>query len=349
VTSHPAPPSLSLLDKPILAGPDNPVQAVSMLDQIADDLQQLRTDNGCPSYSDIALRIAKTREAQGVAPEAARIARSTVYDCFKTGRTRINPALVGETVLAITGDDEQAAAWVKRCQSARGDSEHKTNSSPTRQDLADQLPGPLPMTTLMTLVVWVACTGGNILLDVFTTLTFYGTFPLYLDMIGTAITSMVLGPWWGVATGVTVNLVLVSVNGTASIPFAIVQVVGALVWGYGVRKFHMAKTLPRYGLLNVIVAAACSLTAVPILLVVFDGWMANPTLQSVADRMMEARDQLVTAIFSVNFLTSLVDKAIAGFIALIVAGTILKRYAPKDLVALTVTPGQMLQQSPSQA
>lgn len=41
------------------------------------------------------------RAAAGESPHAARVARSTVYDCFRTGRVRVNLALVREIATAL--------------------------------------------------------------------------------------------------------------------------------------------------------------------------------------------------------------------------------------------------------
>ncbi|MGB9034947.1 MAG: hypothetical protein WCC45_10560, partial [Paeniglutamicibacter sp.] len=63
-------------------------------DEIAQDLQQLRFAAGDVSYAEIVRRIAAHRERNGVDAGNARPARTTVYDAFRTGRTRVNPHLV---------------------------------------------------------------------------------------------------------------------------------------------------------------------------------------------------------------------------------------------------------------
>jgi len=59
--------------------------------------------------------------------------------------------------------------------------------------------------------------------------------PIFLDMIGTAVVAMTIGPWWGALVGVITNLTMGFLTGPVSIPFAACNVVGALVWGYGTR------------------------------------------------------------------------------------------------------------------
>ena len=60
--------------------------------------------------------------------------------------------------------------------------------------------------------------------------------PVYLDMIGTAVAAIVLGPWWGALVGLLTNSGSALISGPTSLPFALVNIVGALIWGYGVRS-----------------------------------------------------------------------------------------------------------------
>ena len=90
-------------------------------------------------------------------------------------------------------------------------------------------------------------------------------------MTGTAIAAMALGPCWGALVGGVTNLLGVASSGPASLPFGLVNVAGALVWGYGVRRFGLGRTLPRFFSLNLLVALVCSAVAVPILLLLFSG------------------------------------------------------------------------------
>jgi len=73
---------------------------------------------GCPSYADICARIHRARVAAGNSSQKSVVARITVYDCFRTGRTRLNADLVAEIALALTGDPAQAQQWRERCLQA---------------------------------------------------------------------------------------------------------------------------------------------------------------------------------------------------------------------------------------
>ncbi|GGD06096.1 hypothetical protein [Nocardioides daphniae] len=75
------------------AHPHSPFSASgepSYWDRLAAELQQVRASLGNPSYVEIAQRITDRRVAAGVRPEAARVARTIVYDAFRTGRKRMD-------------------------------------------------------------------------------------------------------------------------------------------------------------------------------------------------------------------------------------------------------------------
>jgi energy-coupling factor transport system substrate-specific component len=138
--------------------------------------------------------------------------------------------------------------------------------------------------------------------------------PTFLDMIGTAVVAIVLGPWWGALVGATTNIVAAFLKGPISLPFAVVNVVGALVWGYTIR-WGWGKKFWSYGLINILVAFLASATAVPIYVFVFGGATGH-----FADMMTAAflamGQNLIVSVFSSNILVSLADKIISGFVAL---------------------------------
>ncbi|WP_460775448.1 hypothetical protein [Microbacterium sp. GXF7504] len=93
--------------------------APATLDEFAAALQERRLEAGAPSFAQIAARISAVREACGVPTAAAQVARSSVYDVFRTGRRRVNADLVAEIVLALGGDEHEAEVWRTRCLRAQ--------------------------------------------------------------------------------------------------------------------------------------------------------------------------------------------------------------------------------------
>lgn len=156
--------------------------------------------------------------------------------------------------------------------------------------------------------------------------------PTFLDMIGTAVVAIVLGPWWGALVGVITNLVSSLISGPIGLPFAVVNVAGALVWGYGVRNLKMGRSFGMYFVLNLITALVCTIFAVPIYVFIFGGATGH-----FADMMtaafLAAGQNLITSVFSSNIIVSLADKVISGFVALAIIEAL-----PKNLTSKLVLP-----------
>ncbi len=70
----------------------------------------------------------------------------------------------------------------------------------------------------------------------------FGIEGVFLDMIGTAFTAIVLGPWWAAASAAATTLA----NGSffeTYFPFGVVNVIGGLVWGYLARAGNVRNVL----------------------------------------------------------------------------------------------------------
>lgn len=138
--------------------------------------------------------------------------------------------------------------------------------------------------------------------------------PIFLDMIGTMVTAVVLGPWWGALVGAITNIVNSFISGPISLPFAVVNVVGGLVWGYA-HIFGWMKKTWSFFLVNLLVAFISSVFAVPIYVFIFGG--ATGHFADVMTAAFLAMGQnLVVSVFSSNILVSLADKIISGFVGL---------------------------------
>lgn len=161
--------------------------------------------------------------------------------------------------------------------------------------------------------------------------------PTFLDMIGTAVVAITIGPWWGALAGALTNTILGFISSPISLPFAACNVVGALIWGYGVR-WGMGRSLPRFFVLNLLVALGVSLTAVPIYIFVFGGATGHFSDMMTAAFVGMGR-QLVVAVFSSNIIVSLADKIVSGFIAL----AIIEALPPALVAHLDITKAPRMQ------
>lgn len=288
-------------------------QAPEHLDALAADLRELRHDAGSPSFAEIVVRVARLRTERGVAPAAARPGRTTVYDAFRDGRRRLDTELVLDIVRALGGDDDAVAAWEVRCRRAAAADPRPAPVDGSEGEVRAADPPRRARSASGLLAVLLGAVGlnllGRLVVDPL-------GLPLHLDMTGTATAAVLLGPWWGALVGALTNGLGSVLAGGLSWAFAPVNVAGALVWGYGVHRFGMARTIPRYFGLSLLAGVACTLVAVPIVLSVdaVTGHGTDDVISSAADVL----GLFVVAVVSINLLISLADKVLAGAVALTV-------------------------------
>lgn len=275
-------------------------------DHLVGEMRAVRERAGDPSYAVLAQRVVDARIAAGADEHAARIARSSVHDAFRLGRSRINVGLVRELVTAMGEDPAVVDGWL----AGPVDDVDPVPDPPAPEPAVVEPPEASRRSVLALLV---ACVALNLLGRVF--VDSFG-LPIYLDMVGTAIAAIAVGPWRGAAVGATTNVVGIVGSGLLSLPFALVNVVGALVWGYGVRRFGLGRTLARFFRLCVATAAACTAFAVPILLVK----LGDDVRHGHDAVTVLVRDVVGSGLHTValsNLLTSVADKLISGFVALV--------------------------------
>lgn len=289
-------------------------------DGVVAELHLLRRSAGEPSFAEIARRIADSRLAVGMNAHQARVSRSTVYSAFQPGRVRMNMPLVREIAEVLGAPSEVVDAWLI----LPPPSDPEPPSTP-ESNLLLRRPGP---SSRQIIALMAACVCANL---AGRTLVDFFDLPFHLDMIGTAIVAIALGPWLGALVGLSTNVFGVIGSGWISLPFALVNVAGALVWGYGVRRFRLGQSLPRFLCLNLLVAVTCTFVAVPIV-VLFLG----PDLRIIDDAVTasigESIDVFLVAVAFSNILLSIVDKLLAGFIALVVVASLPGAFRAVDLV-----------------
>lgn len=293
---------------------------MTTFDDIAEGMRARRVAAGNPSFAEIALRIARIREERKGVETSGRPARTTVYDAFRAGRRRLDTALVLDIVRALGADEDEVALWAERCRAAHlapaPEPEMNPEPEPAPESAPESQPEPaavLPPSLAVALWVCLGCVGVNLVGRALVVVV--DTIPLYLDMVGTAVAAVVLGPWWGVGVGLSTNLFGIGFSGSVSAPFALVNMAGALVWGYGVRRWRMGRTVPRFFALNCLAALACSALAVPLILFLV-GETGNGA-DGVAASILLTVEAPWLAVATSNILTSLADKTISGFVALL--------------------------------
>ena len=318
------------------------------IDDVVRGLRELRGSVGDPSFAQIAQRITERRIARGTPEAAARVARTTVYDAFRMGRTRLDASLVGEIAAALEEDEHQGAAWARRARRARprqepelppgsetqqstpppeapaaGDSGPEQAASPrscdetSEQASAAQTPPAAAPSTPQVRRRWVVpimlvCLAVNLL--------GYAAvgrlpLPLYLDMVGTAMAALMLGPWRAVVVAVLTHALGMFVGPETSLALMPVNIAGALVWGFGARRWGMTRTPARFLVLSLGAAVVCTIVALPLLQIFFDAHTGHTTDGLAADFEARGLPPLGAALTG-NLFTSVADKLISGVIAL---------------------------------
>ncbi|MBS4752764.1 ECF transporter S component [Nocardioides sp. zg-ZUI104] len=292
------------------------------------ELRAFREEAGSPSYGVIAERICAARIARGQDAYAARIGRTTVYDVFMADHRRINLELVREIGAALGAPEDLVQEWIDasrrspvRAEPAGGEASYGEGEEPapavepaqaeTPVARCDMPAGPSPRQVLLLLTV---CLGLNHLGSWITDVM---PVQLYLDMTGTAIAAIALGPWRGAALGYfTVIGTYALGHGTEALYFGLVQVAGALAWGYGVR-WGAGRTVGRYLSLNIGVAALSTAIAAPLITFLFAGTTRHGT-DALYEYIQATGSTLFTSVVTANLLTSVLDKILSGSVALVV-------------------------------
>lgn len=303
-------------------------------DQIVRDLQALRETCGQVSYAELVRRIADLRLARGVNAAASIPPRSTVYNAFREGRARMDTELMRDIVLSLGVSSDEADAWVLRCQIARKNYETgaelaAVQATAKRVAPVSAVTQRLKLPRSLVAVVLMGCIAINLI-------GLYGTHVLslsvYLDMLGTAIASIVLGPWQGVFVAIaSSNLGFLTGDPTTGY-FTPVNVVGALLWGYGIRRVGFDAGFAHFVGLTVVVAIGCSLVAAPIIVYIFGTGNEHASMQG-ALALASLGLPFIAATFSSNLVASVLDKLVAGFIALAVLALLQRRWGERTEVA----------------
>lgn len=139
--------------------------------------------------------------------------------------------------------------------------------------------------------------------------------PVFLDMIGTMVAAVALGPWWGALTGIITNTAGAFTISPTMIPFALCNVVGALVWGYGIRNFGLGRSVGRLVIVGLLTGFLVQLMATPIVVFMFGGATGHSS-DALLAAFAAAGNDLLSSSFLSGISGSIADKMIATFVGL---------------------------------
>lgn len=156
--------------------------------------------------------------------------------------------------------------------------------------------------------------------------------PLFLDVQGTFLLAMLMGPWVAIVGGVLTNVVMAVTMSPQSLPFALTQAGLAIACGYlAYRGLFIIKTKYDYWRLvagGFILALVSIVISSPIVVWVFGGLTGSPT--DVATGFFLATGQeIITAVLSQQLLINPVDKTASLIVAYFIAINLPDRYLPE--------------------
>src|ERR1700712_245905 len=89
----------------------------STLDDLAETLRRLKAWAGNPSFETIAARVNTRR------PATDQVGKTTVVDCFRAGRRRLDAELVAAVVEALHPDAGYVAQWQQALRVISGETQ----------------------------------------------------------------------------------------------------------------------------------------------------------------------------------------------------------------------------------
>lgn len=142
---------------------------------------------------------------------------------------------------------------------------------------------------------------------------------LYLDLSGTLLTALVLGPWWAATTGLLSNVVAGLIAGPVTIPFGLVNMAFGLVVGYLAEKGwtrSWIKTIATFIIACFVVSGTASL----IVVFLFGGATGAPQDIIVFTLLSVTGWDLLAAVF----IADIAGKPIDMFFEFVIAFAILR-------------------------
>lgn len=150
--------------------------------------------------------------------------------------------------------------------------------------------------------------------------------PVYLDMIGTFLMSMIGGPWIGAATG-ALSIILKSLTDPTELPYALLAAAIGFVAGILARKgmfSNVTKTI-----ISGLIAALISVVVVIVIRVSFFGGFSTAGASNMVAGLMALGLPFWPAQFIGQMISEIPDKLISVIIPLTVIKSMSNRYLIK--------------------
>lgn len=150
--------------------------------------------------------------------------------------------------------------------------------------------------------------------------------PIFIDLIGTVMVSMIAGPWVGAATGILGNLVNGMLN-PISIPFALVSLCTALATGY-LSRWKMYTNV--FGLvIAAIIVDIVSAAASAVVTVLLFGGVTGTGTDFLTAAFLATGQQIWVSVISTNLISGTINTVINMALALLIIHNIPPRFLVK--------------------
>lgn len=153
---------------------------------------------------------------------------------------------------------------------------------------------------------------------------------IFLDTLGTILSAVMFGPFWGGAVGLVTNIIQGIITNPKNIPFAVVNLAIGLIVGYIARRytFNWVTAL----LTGLLLAVVAPLIGTPIAIWIYGGLTGGGT-DILFLWLLKSGQKIFTAAFIPRITGNIVDKVAC---ALLVASLV--RYFPASLLRKATNP-----------
>ncbi|MGL5088934.1 MAG: CD3073 family putative ECF transporter S component, partial [Cetobacterium sp.] len=147
---------------------------------------------------------------------------------------------------------------------------------------------------------------------------------IFLDSIGTILSAVLLGPFFGGITGLITNIIRAMISNPVELPFAIVNLAIGIVVGYIAIKFRFSIKISV--LTGILLAVLAPLIGTPIAVYLFGG-LSGGSLDILTGMLVKSGEKIFTATFIPRIMSNIIDK----ITSCVVVAVILSRL-PKTLL-----------------
>jgi len=149
--------------------------------------------------------------------------------------------------------------------------------------------------------------------------------PVFLDVIGTIVISVLAGPWVGAVTG-TISAVLNNLANPPIWAYSLAQIAIAFVAGYMASRGFF-KTIWKAAIVGIAITIVSIVISAPITAILFGGLTGSPT-DVLTGLFLATTDNVVNSVIGTQAIVQPIDKIVSAVLAFLIGASIPLRYRP---------------------